>query len=164
MSKSNKGINLSLNSEYKSWLKDLKQKVLSTQLKAAVQVNTTLLAFYWELGEDIVRRQAEANWGDGLLKQLSKDLMTEFPEMKGFSRRNLELIRQWYLFWNQTPEIAQQAVAQFRQQLVAQKGQQPVGRLLYTSIAALPARSTIIPGYPPVIPAKAGVHRGFTNA
>ncbi|WP_257255090.1 MULTISPECIES: DUF1016 N-terminal domain-containing protein [unclassified Endozoicomonas] len=78
MNKQNQTVNLSLNKEYKDWLKALKQKVLSTQLKAAVQVNSTLLAFYWELGEDIVRRQAQANWGDGFLKQLSKDLMTEF--------------------------------------------------------------------------------------
>ena len=115
MSKSKKRINLSLDSEYKSWLKALKQKVLSTQLKAAVQVNSTLLAFYWELGGDIVRRQAQANWGDGFLKQLSQDLMAEFPDIKGFSRRNLELIRQWHLFWNQSPEIAKQAVSQLFQ-------------------------------------------------
>lgn len=115
MSKSNNPVNLRLNSEYKSWLKTLKQKVLSTQLKAAVQVNSTLLAFYWELGADIVQRQSTANWGDGFLKQLSKDLMKAFPDIKGFSRRNLELIRQWYLFWNQSPEIAKQAVSQLTQ-------------------------------------------------
>ena len=115
MSKPKNNINLSLSNDYKSWLKTLKQKVLTTQLKAAVQVNSTLLAFYWELGEDIVRRQAEANWGDGFLKQLSKDLMAEFPEIKGFSRRNLELIRQWYLFWNRSSAIAKQAVSQLVQ-------------------------------------------------
>ena len=115
MSKPKNNINLSLNNDYKSWLKTLKQKVLTTQLKAAVQVNSTLLAFYWELGEDIVRRQAEANWGDGFLKQLSQDLMAEFPDIKGFSRRNLELIRQWHLFWSQSPEIAKQAVSQLLQ-------------------------------------------------
>ena len=115
MSQSNKNTNLSLNSEYKSWLKDLKQKVLSTQLKAAVQVNSTLLAFYWELGEDIVRRQAEANWGDGFLKQLSKDLMTEFPDLKGFSERNLKYIRQWFLFYSGEQVIGQQPVAQLVQ-------------------------------------------------
>ena len=115
MSKPKNNTNLSLNNDYKSWLKALKQKVLTTQLKAAVQVNSTLLAFYWELGEDIVRRQAEANWGDGFLKQLSQDLMAEFPDIKGFSRRNLELIRQWHLFWSQSPEIAKQAVSQLLQ-------------------------------------------------
>ncbi|MCV6589022.1 MAG: DUF1016 N-terminal domain-containing protein [Marinobacterium sp.] len=115
MSQSDKKLNLSLDADYRHWLKDLKQKFLSTQLKAAVQVNPTLLTFYWELGEDIVRRQAQATWGDGFLKQLSQDLMAEFPEIKGFSRRNLELIRQWYQFWNQSPEIAKQAVAQLVQ-------------------------------------------------
>ncbi|WP_252177108.1 PDDEXK nuclease domain-containing protein [Endozoicomonas sp. 4G] len=115
MSKQKNTVNLSLDGEYKNWLKTLKQKVLSTQLKAAVQVNSTLLAFYWELGEDIVRRQAQANWGEGFLKQLSKDLMSDFPEMKGFSRRNLELIRQWYTFWSDDGAIAQQPVAQLTQ-------------------------------------------------
>ena len=115
MSKSKNTTQLSLNSEYKVWLKDLKQKVLTTQLKAAVQVNSTLLAFYWELGEEIVQRQQQSSWGDGFLKQLSQDLMAEFPEIKGFSRRNLELIRQWYLFWNRSSAIAKQAVSQLVQ-------------------------------------------------
>ena len=112
MSKSNKTINLNLNNEYKSWLKDIKQKVLKTQLKAAIQVNSTLLVFYWELGEDIVRRQAEANWGDGFLKQLSKDLMAEFPEIKGFSLSNIKYIRQWHLFYRGEAEKSQQLVGQ----------------------------------------------------
>ncbi len=103
---------LAQNQEYKNWLKDLKQKVLRTQLKAATQVNSTLLSFYWELGAEIVERQQTAQWGEGFLKQLSQDLMAEFPEIKGFSKRNLELIRQWYLYWSQTSEIAKQAVSQ----------------------------------------------------
>jgi len=106
---------LSLNNEYKHWLKDLKQKVLQSQLKAVVKVNGALLEFYWELGEEIVHRQAQARWGDGFLKQLSQDLMAEFPEMKGFSKRNLEQIRKWYQFWSSASEIAQQPVAQLWQ-------------------------------------------------
>jgi len=106
---------LSQNSEYRAWLATLKQTVQQTQLKAAVQVNTTLLTFYWQLGEEIVQRQAQARWGDGFLKQLSSDLMAEFPDIKGFSKRNLELIRQWHLFWATTPAIAKQAVAQLVQ-------------------------------------------------
>jgi hypothetical protein len=46
-----------------------------------------------------------------LLAQLSRDLMFAFPSMKGFSKRNLELIRQWYLFWHGDCEFAKQAVS-----------------------------------------------------
>jgi predicted nuclease of restriction endonuclease-like (RecB) superfamily len=108
-------MNLLQNTEYKHWLKDLKQKVLQSQLKAVVKVNSTLLEFYWELGEEIVLRQSQARWGDGFLKQLSHDLMAEFPEMKGFSKRNLEQIRKWYLFWSEASAIAQQPVSQLVQ-------------------------------------------------
>jgi predicted nuclease of restriction endonuclease-like (RecB) superfamily len=85
--------------EYRNWLKEIKQRLRQAQVKAAVQVNTALLSFYWELGADIVERQKSAQWGSGFLKQLSADLMAEFPDMKGCSRRNLEHIRRWYLFY-----------------------------------------------------------------
>lgn len=87
--------------EYRDWLKDIKQRLRQAQVKAAVQVNTTLLTFYWELGADIVERQKSAQWGSGFLKQLSADLMAEFPDMKGFSYRNIRYIRQWHLFYTE---------------------------------------------------------------
>ena len=85
--------------DYRRWLGELKTRFRQVQLKAAVAVNTALLEFYWDLGADIVRQQAQADWGSGFLKQLSADLMLEFPEMKGFSASNLKYIRQWHLFW-----------------------------------------------------------------
>lgn len=88
-------------SEYRVWLKDVKQRIRQAQVKAAVQVNTALLTFYWELGADIVERQKSAEWGSGFLNQLSNDLMAEFPDMKGFSYRNIRAIRQWYLFYTE---------------------------------------------------------------
>jgi hypothetical protein len=107
-------------SDYRDWLKDIKQRVRQAQVKAAVQVNRALLTFYWELGADIVERQKSAKWGSGFLKLLSEDLIAEFPNMKGFSKRNLECIRQWYLFYSEgipdlaasCGQIAQKAVAQ----------------------------------------------------
>lgn len=105
--------------DYRLWLGELKARFRQVQLKAAVAVNTALLQFYWELGADIVARQTQADWGSGFLNQLSADLMLDFPEMKGFSKRNLELIRQWHLFWARSA-IGQQAVAQFAKQPVSQ--------------------------------------------
>jgi predicted nuclease of restriction endonuclease-like (RecB) superfamily len=97
---------------YKAWLKGIKQSFAQTQLKAAVSVNTALLEFYWQLGGEIVEKQKNSQWGDGFLAQLSHDLMVEFPDVKGFSKRNLEQIRRWYSFWNLSPAIAKQAASQ----------------------------------------------------
>ena len=84
--------------EYTIWLKDLKNRVRSVQIKAMVKVNTEMLNFYWELGKDIVDKQNSTSWGDGFIKQLSKDLMKEFISIKGFSVRNIKYIRQWFCF------------------------------------------------------------------
>ena len=117
--------------QYKKWLADLKTKVRSIQIKAALAVNRELLTFYWELGADIVQKQSVSNWGDGFLPQLSADLIAEFPDMKGFSLSNLKYIRQWYCFYNQKGSIGKQAVAQleneFSQQLVGQITRIPLG-------------------------------------
>jgi len=113
--------------QYKNWLADLKSKVRSIQIKAALAVNKELLTFYWELGADIVQKQSTTNWGDGFLSQLSADLIAEFPDMKGFSVRNLKYVRQWYLFYSQTGVLSQQAVGQIGQQAVAQITQIPWG-------------------------------------
>lgn len=97
--------------DYRQWLSEIKNRYRQVQLKAAVAINSTLMRFYWELGADIVSRQKAHAWGEGFLPQLSADLMREFPEVAGFSARNLKYIRQWHLFWLAAP-IGQQAVAQ----------------------------------------------------
>ena len=73
------------------------------------------MEFYWQLGGEIIEKQKSAQWGDGFLNQLSQDLTTEFPDVKGFSRRNLWAIRQWFLFYSGDTEILQQPVAQLAQ-------------------------------------------------
>jgi predicted nuclease of restriction endonuclease-like (RecB) superfamily len=106
--------------KYTIWLKDLKSRVRSVQIKAMVKVNTEMLNFYWELGMDIVEKQSSTSWGDGFIKQLSSDLMKEFPSIKGFSKRNLELVRKWFLFYSTINTIAKQAVSQLKTQKVQQ--------------------------------------------
>ena len=100
---------------YQEWLKELKARVRSTQLRASLAVNTEMLQFYWGLGAEIIEKQKAAAWGDGFLTQLSKDLMAEFPEIKGFSKRNLEQIRKWFRFWSVVPSIAKQPATQLFQ-------------------------------------------------
>lgn len=95
--------------DYKEWIVGLKGKIQSAQIKAAVTVNRQLLEMYWELGREICEKEKKANWGDGLIEQLSRDLSAEFPGMTGFSKTNLFFIRRWYLFY-QSGEIVSQVV------------------------------------------------------
>jgi predicted nuclease of restriction endonuclease-like (RecB) superfamily len=106
------GINLVKTPEYRTFIQAIKQRIQSSQIKAAIAVNQELLRLYWDLAAQIVEKQREAAWGDGFLAQISQDLKAEFPDMKGFSVRNLEGMRQWYRFWSDDSAIALQVVAQ----------------------------------------------------
>lgn len=92
---------------YKAWLNELKSKVQSSQLKAAIKVNSELLDLYWYLGKEIINKQSFSKWGDSIIDQLSSDLTSAFPGMKGFSRANLFFVRKWFLFYSQEQKVAQ---------------------------------------------------------
>ena len=115
--------NLSGNKDYREWVAALKSSFAATQQRAARSVNTALLEFYWQLGQEVLDKQTRSQWGDRLLKQLSQDLMAEFPDVKGFSLRNINYIRQWVHFWQQASNDHQE----FVQQLVAQLASIPWG-------------------------------------
>lgn len=89
-----------LDTSYKHWLENIKHQIKAAQIKAAVSVSSQMLEMYWQLAEEIVIKQKTANWGEAVLEQLSIDLKLSFPTIKGFSRRNLYAIRQWYLFYS----------------------------------------------------------------
>nr|WP_315174975.1 PDDEXK nuclease domain-containing protein [uncultured Flavobacterium sp.] len=97
--------------EYKNWLVELKSKIRSSQIKAAIAVNSELIAFYWELGKSISEK--ESVWGSKLIEKVAQDLKEEFPEMKGLSRRNLFNCKQFYKFY--ASDLVQQAVALMEQ-------------------------------------------------
>ena len=96
-------------SGYNGFLQDLKQRIQSAQLKAVVAVNTELIWLYWSIGRDILARQDAQGWGAKIITRLSVDLRREFPEMKGFSPRNLVYMQT--LAGAYSEEFTQQAVA-----------------------------------------------------
>lgn len=98
--------------EYNVWFSDLKQRISLARQKASLSVNTTLIELYWEIGRDMIEKEQAATWGSGFIERLSRDLTHSFPDMKGFSRRNLYAIRQWYLFYSSQSPIVPQPVAQ----------------------------------------------------
>ncbi len=109
------GAQLRLDNEFVGWVASLKNEIRNAQIKAAVRVNSELLHLYWHLGAEICEKQKTKKWGDGWLEELSRELLKEFPLIKGFSLRNLQLIRQWYLFYNQDNIITKQVVSQLQE-------------------------------------------------
>ncbi|MEA1884391.1 MAG: PDDEXK nuclease domain-containing protein [Thermotogota bacterium] len=99
---------------YTRFLSDLKSRIKSVQIKAAVAVNREMIELYWELADKITEKQKKAAWGGGFLEQIAKDLQDEFPDVRGFSLTNIKYMRQWFLFWNEKNEISQQLVGQLK--------------------------------------------------
>jgi predicted nuclease of restriction endonuclease-like (RecB) superfamily len=89
------------NKEYKTWVKELKERIRRSQVKASVQINSTMLELYWSIGADIVSKQAENKWGSSVIEQLSRDLRGEFPGIQGFSETNLRLMKRFFSFYSQ---------------------------------------------------------------
>lgn len=96
---------------YADWLQELKTRIHTAQQRATLAVNRELLLLYWQIGRDILARQAAQGWGAKVIERLAHDLRTAFPEMKGFSPRNLKYMRAFAEAWTE-PEFVQQAVAQ----------------------------------------------------
>ncbi len=96
---------------YADWLTDLKTRIHSAPQRAALAVNRELVLLYWQIGRDILARQAEQGWGAKVIERLSQDLRVAFPDMKGFSRANLMYMRAFAEAWPDAA-IVRQAVGQ----------------------------------------------------
>jgi predicted nuclease of restriction endonuclease-like (RecB) superfamily len=88
---------INMNSEYKAFLQEIKNKVIESRINAAKAVNKSYIGLYWFIGQLIVEKQEQLSWGKSVVEVLSKDLKLHFPEMTGFSPQNLWLARQFYL-------------------------------------------------------------------
>jgi len=80
---------------YTDWLGDLKSRIQTARMRAALAVNSELVRLYWEIGRDILARQKQQGWGAKVIERLANDLRHEFPDMKGFSASNLKYMRRF---------------------------------------------------------------------
>jgi predicted nuclease of restriction endonuclease-like (RecB) superfamily len=120
-------------SGYGPLLADLKARVRASQVKAAVSVNRELILLYWHIGREILRAQKAEGWGAKVVERLSKDLTEEFPEMDGWSYRNLLFMREFGTAYGDA-EIVKQLVSQLpwgTNILLMQRARDPVARLRY---------------------------------
>ena len=110
--------------DYNSFLAEIKQQIKSSQIRAINSVNQEMILLYFRIGKRISQKQKELGWGAKVIDNLSHDIKSAFPELGGFSTRNIKLMVQFYREY-ETIEIGQLPVAQNesvqnRQPLVAQ--------------------------------------------
>lgn len=99
----------SLPSDYAAVLNELKERVRTARLTAQRRVNTELISLYWSIGNTILLRQTDEEWGTQVVARLAEDLRAEFPSIKGFSRSNLFYMRAFAQAWPNREQIVQQA-------------------------------------------------------
>ncbi|WNL42891.1 PDDEXK nuclease domain-containing protein [Halomonas sp. PAMB 3264] len=118
---------------YGDWLAELKQRIHASQQRATFAVNRELIQLYWQIGRDILERQAEQGWGAKVIERLAFDLRAAFPEMKGFSPRNLKYMRAFAEAWPE-PAFVQEVLAQlpwYHQLALLEKLSDPESRCWY---------------------------------
>ncbi|MBU2812263.1 DUF1016 domain-containing protein [Acidithiobacillus thiooxidans] len=122
---------------YADWLAELKARIHRAQQRATLAVNRELVLLYWQIGKDILTRQAAQGWGAKVIERLAHDLRNAFPEMKGFSRANLMYMRAFAEAWPDE-QIVQQAVGQLpwgHNLVLLTRLKQPEQRLAYAQAA-----------------------------
>ena len=100
-----------LPADYAAWLTELKTRIHSAQQRAALAVNRELVLLYWQIGQDIRARQSREGWGAKVIERLAQDLRAAFPDMNGFSPRNLKYMRAFAEAWPDS-EFVQAVLAQ----------------------------------------------------
>lgn len=102
-----------MNAPYFDLLHSIVARIKETRQRIVLQANTGMIELYWHIGNDIVRCQKAEGWGSKVIECLSADLHEEFPEMDGFSARNLGNMKRFADTWSD-PSILQQPVAKLQ--------------------------------------------------
>ena len=134
--------NLSIPEDYHHFFEELKERICNAQVRAALAINRELILLYWQIGADILNRQQQQKWGAKVIDNLAADLRKAFPEMKGFSSRNLKYMRSFAETYPDF-EFVQEVLAQitwYHNITLIEKVKSPDERLWY-------ARQTIEQGW-----------------
>jgi predicted nuclease of restriction endonuclease-like (RecB) superfamily len=94
--------------DYRAFLDDLKSRIRSAQMRAALAVNRELIQLYWDIGRSIAEKQDAVGWGKSVVERLASDLHREFPAVSGFSASNIWRMRAFFrAYADRSPILAQ---------------------------------------------------------
>ncbi len=121
--------------DYAAWLADLKTRIHQERLRVVLAGNAVMVLLYWDIGRSILDKQANQGWGSHVIDRLAADLREAFPEMKGFSPRNLKYMRAFATAWPNR-QIVQASLAQltwYHHIALLEKLDSPESRLWYAA-------------------------------
>src|SRR3990167_7017978 len=98
-------------SDYAEWVAEIKRRIHGERLRLVLASNSVMVLLYWDIGQRILHKQAEQGYGTKVIDRLAADLRQAFPDMKGFSPRNLKYMRAFASAWTDR-ELVQRTVAQ----------------------------------------------------
>jgi predicted nuclease of restriction endonuclease-like (RecB) superfamily len=134
-----------IDDDYKKWILEIKSKIRSAQMKAALSVNVALIEFYWDLGKMIAEKQTA--WGSKFLEKVSNDLKNEFPDMKGFSVTNLKYCRLFYNQFKISPQVGDESLLELIKQIPWGHTKLIVNKIKDNSVAKFYIQKTIENGW-----------------
>ncbi len=123
---------------YREFLEDLKVRIRSAQVKAALSANRELIVLYWDIGKSIVERQRAEGWGKSVVERLAADLQREFPGIGGFSAGNIWRMRAFYLAYTEEVSNLAQAARESKNPKLAQVARELDGRNLPQAASEIP--------------------------
>lgn len=100
-----------MSDSYLDFIEAIKKEIQNQRLKVVLNANSSMICLYWNIGKAILQKQEEEGWGAKVIDRMAKDLKDAFPDMSGFSPRNIKYMRKFAECWSDF-EIVQQVVAQ----------------------------------------------------
>jgi predicted nuclease of restriction endonuclease-like (RecB) superfamily len=96
---------------YLDFMKEVKAEIQKQRISIVLNANSSMICLYWNIGSAILKKQKEEGWGAKVIDRMAKDLKSSFPDMSGFSPRNIKYMRKFAECWPDY-EFVQQVVAQ----------------------------------------------------
>ena len=100
-----------MSDSYLNFIEEIKKEIQNQRISVVLNANSSMICLYWNIGKAILQKQEEEGWGAKVIDRMAKDLKDAFPDMSGFSPRNIKYMRRFAECWSDF-EIVQQVVAQ----------------------------------------------------
>lgn len=100
-----------MSDNYLQFIEEIKNEIRRQRVSVVLNANSSMICLYWNIGKAILEKQENEGWGAKIIDRMAKDLKDAFPDMSGFSPRNIKYMRKFAECWPDF-EIVQRVVAQ----------------------------------------------------